>query len=90
MTIYRNEIPFLIAGAFPARCDCRSWAVAKLKVQAQHLEVGDIVGTGETILYVGQGVRTPKGCVDIVVQKGNKKRSSVWRKYTMIGVERKE
>lgn len=63
---------------------------AQAQAQAQHLQIGDIVGTGETILYVGQGVRTPKGCVDIVVQKGDKKRSSVWRKHTMIGVERKE
>jgi hypothetical protein len=62
----------------------------KLKVQAQHLQVGDIVGSGETVEYVGRGISTPNGCVDIVISKDDKKRMTHWRKYTMIGIERKQ
>ncbi len=62
----------------------------KLRVQAQHLQPGDIVGSGEVVAYVGAGIRTPKGCVDVVVEKNGLKRTAYWRKYTMINVERKE
>lgn len=62
----------------------------KLKVQAQHLLVGDVVGSGETVECVGRGIRTPDGCVDVTISKGNKKRTTYWRRHTMIGVERKQ
>lgn len=62
----------------------------KLKVQAQYLQIGDRVGSGEIVEYVGAGIRTPKGCVDVVVSKAGKKRSAYWRKYSMINIERLE
>lgn len=60
----------------------------KLKIQAQHLQPGDIVGSGEKIVHVSAGVRTPKGKVDVLLKNGEASRWSQWGKYTMIGVER--
>lgn len=62
----------------------------KLKLQAQHLQVGDIVGSGEKVVHVSAGVRTPKGKVDIMLKNLNTEqgRWSQWGKYTMINVER--
>lgn len=72
----------------------------KLKVQAQHLQAGDIVGSGEKVEYVGRGAWTPAHQVDVVLSAleysknrkieliGRKNRSARWGKYTMINVER--
>lgn len=57
----------------------------KLRVQAQNLQPGDIVGSGEKIVSVSAGIHTPKAKVDVKTDK----RWCVWGKYTMINVERK-
>lgn len=58
----------------------------KLKVQAQHLRPGDIVGSGEVVKHVSAGTLTPKGKVDVWLDT----RMASWGKYTIIGVERNE
>lgn len=56
----------------------------KLKVQAQHLQPGDVVGSGESVKHVSAGTRTPKGKVDVQLST----RFTQWGKYTLINVER--
>lgn len=72
----------------------------KIKVQAQHLRPGDIVGSGEKVYCVSSGVSTPKGKVEVYLAKPDNigpldqvkhwDRMTLWGKYTMIGVERAE
>jgi hypothetical protein len=57
----------------------------KVRVQAQHLRPGDVVGSGEVIAYVGAGLYTPKGKVDVKMAAG---RWCHWGKYTLISAER--
>lgn len=57
----------------------------KMRVQAQHLQKGDIVGSGEVVEHVIiSSVAWPsnKVCVSLY------DRSVLWGKYTMIGIER--
>lgn len=61
----------------------------KLKVQAQHLQPGDIVGSGEEVLSISAGIKTPAGKIDVVLYNDHGRRA-VWGKYTMINVERVE
>jgi len=58
----------------------------KMRVQAQHLQPGDIVGSGEIVQSVSAGTRTPKGKVDVQLST----RFTQWGKYTLINVERTE
>ena len=61
----------------------------KIKVQAQHLQPGDIVGSGEKVVWSGQSISTPKVSVMLFLKRmiiGK----SYWGKYTMINVERAE
>jgi len=66
--------------------------MAKLRVQAQHLQPGDIVGSGEKVRYVANaGISIPKGKCEVALEKPfGSVRSVLWGKYTMIGVERNE
>ena len=60
----------------------------KIKVQAQHLKAGDIVGSGEVIREVQiAGCTLPSGKVRIYTDKRN---GVLWGKYTQITVERAE
>lgn len=62
----------------------------KLRVQAQHLQPGDIVGSGEKVLSCGVSIRTPKGKIAVLLDKDGSARSGYWGKYTIINVEREE
>lgn len=64
----------------------------KIKVQAQHLQPGDIVGGGEKVLkIVNAGISIPAGKCEIVLENYNKEiRCSYWGKYTPINIERAE
>ena len=59
-----------------------------LQVPARHLRRGDVTGSGETVLSVSVGARTPRGKVEVFLQKGGRKRSAHWSASTMIGVRR--
>jgi len=58
------------------------------KVCARYLLPGDVVGSGETIVRVSAGVRTPRGKVEVTLEKNGQRRTSLWGAYTMINVRR--
>lgn len=60
----------------------------KLRVQAQHLQPGDIVGSGEVVKAVTiRSLRMPSNKVAVTLFKNNQ-RTVQWGKYTVIPVER--
>lgn len=59
-----------------------------VKVPARHLLRGDVTGSGEVVLSVSVGAKTPRGMVDILLQKGERKRAAIWNARTIIGVHR--
>lgn len=63
----------------------------KLKVQAQHLQPGDIVGSGEVVhSVIVNSIHWPSSKVHVALEKGTAITGRLWGKYTMINVERKE
>jgi hypothetical protein len=67
----------------------------KTRVQAQHLQPGDIVGSGEVVhSVIRSSIQWPssKVCVRFVSKADPKLigREPLWGKYTMINVERAE
>ncbi|SFJ72604.1 hypothetical protein [Bradyrhizobium sp. cf659] len=59
-----------------------------IKVPARHLLRGDVTGSGEVVLSVSAGAKTPRGMVDVLLQKGDRKRAAIWNARTIIGVRR--
>ena len=59
-----------------------------IRVQARHLLRGDITGSGETVLSVSVGARTPRGKVEVSLEKGARQRTAFWNGQTIIGVRR--
>jgi len=63
----------------------------KTKVQAQHLQINDIVGSGEKVIGVTvRSLRMPSNKVAVTLKKDGHQRTVQWGKYTEIGVERME
>ena len=67
--------------------------MAKLKVQAQHLQPGDIVGSGEKVSSVIlNSINWPSNKCKVSLYSGPngavRGRSVLWGKYTIINVER--
>ena len=63
----------------------------KLRVQAQHLQAGDIVGSGEKVIgVIAASIELDTKHVWVMLEKNNVIRQPCWGKYTMIGVERAE
>lgn len=60
----------------------------KLRIQAQHLQPGDIVGSGERIMRVYNSIGQASCKINVRLEKRGKERVSEWGKYTMINVER--
>lgn len=70
----------------------------KIKVQAQHLQPGDVVGSGETVTQCYDSGANPPGKITVSLRRtirdkngqslGTKERSSYWGKWTTINVER--
>jgi hypothetical protein len=63
---------------------------ALIRVPARHLLRGDVTGSGETVLNISTGARTPRGKVDVSLQKGCRQRTAVWSAHTIIGVRRRQ
>ena len=62
--------------------------MTKIKVQAQHLQPGDIVGSGEKVeSVIINSIDWPSNKVMVVLSS---KHGRIWGKYTMIGVEREQ
>jgi hypothetical protein len=59
-----------------------------LKIPARNLLPGDQVGSGETVVKVSAGVRTPRGKVEVTLQKGEHSRFALWGAHTVINVSR--
>jgi hypothetical protein len=60
----------------------------KAKVPARYLQSGDRVGSGEIINWVGIGVRTPRGKIEVHLEKAGRSRLAIWNASTLINVER--
>jgi len=61
----------------------------KIKIQAQHLKAGDIVGSGEKVegtILNSVYWHSSKVCVNLT--KGSDNRSVLWGKHTQVTVER--
>ena len=61
-----------------------------LKVQARAMQRGDLIGSGETVVWVGAGARTPRGRVEVTLEQDGHRRTLIWGAYTMINVRREE
>ena len=59
-----------------------------LKIPARHLLPGDKVGSGETVVSVSAGTRTPRGKVEVTLEKGERSRFAIWGAHTLINVRR--
>jgi hypothetical protein len=59
------------------------------KIPARALQSGDQIGSGETIVSVSAGIRTPRGRVEVVLEKDGRRRSAIWGASTVINVQRK-
>ena len=64
--------------------------MAKIRVPAQYLQAGDVVGSGEVIVSVQVGIRTPRGQVEVVLIRGGVARLAFWKKATFINATRPE
>lgn len=63
--------------------------MSKIKVQAQHLQPGDIVGSGEKVTgLILNSICWPSSKCLIEFQKDDKLRQAYWNKTTQITVER--
>lgn len=65
-----------------------SYKVSKNSKQAQHLKKGDIITSGDEIISVSAGAKTPAGKVEVTLKtKNGSTKTSTWGKTTMIGVK---
>ncbi|MDE5466320.1 MULTISPECIES: hypothetical protein [unclassified Bradyrhizobium] len=55
---------------------------------ARHLMRRDVTGSEEVVLSVNAGAKTPRGMVDVHLQKGDRERAATWNARTIIGVRR--
>jgi len=71
--------------------EAKSYKVSKNSKEAQHLKKGDIIGSGEEVVSVSAGAKTPSGKVEVTLKtKDGKTKTSTWGKTTKIGVKEKE
>lgn len=61
---------------------------ARHRVMARNLLPGDKVGSGETVVGVSAGVRTPRGKVEVTLTLHGCRRTVNWNAATYIGIER--
>jgi hypothetical protein len=60
----------------------------KHKVPARYLMAGDQTGSGETVVGVSRGARTPSGKMEVTLEKNGQRRTSLWRASTLINISR--
>jgi len=58
------------------------------KVPARYLLAGDQLCTGETVVAVSRGARTPAGKVEITLEKDGRHRTPLWGASTIINIAR--
>lgn len=57
-----------------------------MKIPACHLLRGDQIGSGEIVLGVSAGVRTPPRKVEVTLAKGERRHCATWGAHTLITV----
>ena len=63
----------------------------RTRVNAQYLQPGDIIGSGETVVGVSAGLYTPRGKCDVVLKsRSGRVRCATWWKHTSICVSREK
>jgi hypothetical protein len=60
----------------------------RLRISVRHLLADDLLCTGETVVAVSRGARTPSGKVEVTLEKGGARRSALWGASTTISVVR--
>lgn len=58
------------------------------KLPARYLLAGDRLCTGETVVAVSRGTRTPAGKVEITLEKDGRRRTPFWGASTTINIVR--
>jgi hypothetical protein len=59
-----------------------------MRVQAQYLKPGDVtLSTGETVVRVFAGIRTPVGKVEVTLTDGERIRRATWGAHTEISIQ---
>jgi hypothetical protein len=79
---------YFLEGVALSRASLATASLAPVKVPARNLLTGDQVGSGETVKWVGVGVRTPRGKVEIQLEKDGRTRLAIWGASTLINVRR--
>ena len=71
--------------------EAKSYKVSKNSKEAQHLKKGDIIGSGDEVVSISAGAKTPSGKVEVTLKtKDGKTKTSTWGKTTKVGVKEKE
>lgn len=60
----------------------------RVRVPARLLLKGDVTGSNETVLDVSAGVATPRGKVEVFLEKAGRQRKAIWNAATVIVVRR--
>jgi hypothetical protein len=63
-------------------------ATQSQKIPARYLQRGDRVGSGEIIVSVSAGACTPRGKVEVTLEKEGGRRFSIWGGSTVITIQR--
>jgi hypothetical protein len=66
-----------------------SYKTSANSVEAQDLKKGDIITSGDEVVSVSAGAKTPSGKVEVTLKtKDGKTKTSVWGKTTKVGVKK--
>lgn len=60
----------------------------RIRVPARLLLKGDVTGSNETVLGVSAGAATPRGKVEVSLEKAGRRRKAIWNASTVIVVRR--
>jgi hypothetical protein len=72
----------------PREGGVRAMQPNKQRVPARYLLAGDRLCTGETIVAVSRGARTPSGKVEVTLEKDGRRRTPLWGASTTINISR--
>lgn len=61
----------------------------RLRISVRHLLADDQLCTGETVVGVSRGARTPSGKVEVTLEKSGHRRCALWGASTTINVVRR-
>ena len=68
-----------------------SYKTSSNSKEAQHLKKGDIITSGDEVVSVSAGAKTPAGKVEVTLKtKSGSTKTSTWGKTTKVGVKPKE